>query len=178
MNRGLDRNHGNTMVVTAFVWGSTYTTHKNAKIYRYWWLFAYYRRELWECSCISVLSKNRSFWISHIDQSAKTRTNWQHSWEQSLELLVLSELLWFQPNNLINTKSVVRDRIPAESHRHTWHNLFSQHKSGAEGAQCLPTSDLPARIQPQKYKFVHDWNFSFPWHLELCFITKVKLSSS
>lgn len=146
MNRGLDRNHGNRMVFTAFVWGSTYTTHKNAKIYRYWWLFAYYRRELRECSCVSVLSKNRSFWISHIDQSAKTRTNWQHSWEQSLELSVLSEhwfcsgfsqIIWLTQNQWWGTGSLL-------NHTHKQDNLFSQHKTGAEGAQFWPSSQDPA----------------------------------
>lgn len=124
---------------TAFVWGSTYTTHKNAKIYRYWRLFAYYRREPWECSCISVLSKNRSFWISHIDQAAETRTNWQHSWEPGAVCAVRALiLLWFQPNNLINTKSVVRDRIPAESHTHTRHNLFSQQNLEQKEPSAFP----------------------------------------
>lgn len=100
MNCGLDRNHENIMVFfTAFVWGSTYTTHKNAKIYRYSWLFAYYRRELWERSRISILKKNRSFQTTLL---ILTTVSWNQNKGQCPCLPVPSEallLLWFQPNN-------------------------------------------------------------------------------
>lgn len=137
---------------TAFVWGSTYTTHKNAKIYRYSWVFAYYRRELWERSWISVLRKNRSFHITHIDQSSpKTRTNWQYSWEQPPELLVLSEhwfssgfsqIIWLTQNLLC------WDRIPAEfPHKHTGQNLFSQ-QTAQKWSKRSPVHFWPASQEP------------------------------
>lgn len=119
---------------TAFVWGSTYTTHKNAKIYRYSWLFAYYRRELWERSCISILKKNRSFQITllMLTTVSLNQNRGQCSclpsehcscsgFSQKIRFTPTSRVCWMDPTHC---------------------SLSKLHKPGAGGAQCLPSSDL------------------------------------
>lgn len=155
MNCGLDRNHENMMCVffTAFVWGSTYTTHKNAKIYRYSWLFAYYRRELWERSCISVLKKNRSFQIPHTDHR-QLKPEQMPIFLGMLPVcpwstdsgLVLAKQIWLTQNHRAGKGSL------QNHNKHTAQNCFLWTAENCSKRSPVPsTSDLPSHRFPHLY---------------------------